>query len=236
MASTQQRRDWWKGYRCDPGDMTRVALPCPNNQIVKVLVADPAIGIFTAISQIMGSEPYLFRESSGGTYNCRNIGDSGLPSLHSYGIALDLNPSKNPHRYPLKTDMPPTFIKRMEGIKANGKKALQWGGRWSKPDAMHYEVDVAPADCKNITWDQGGGSMATWKSEDGYTYTDVDSWGQFTDAIKWNINNQLLMGRRDKNTMKAVFDPNVALQRDEAASVFFRLAKDSPTFKREIED
>ena len=236
MASTQQRRDWWSRYRCNPDRMQRVAFPVPGGKIVKLLVAVPSVPVWTAVSQIMESEPYLFRESSGGTYNCRPIGSSGLMSLHAYGIALDVNPSKNPHKAPLTTDMPSSFIKRIEGIRANGKKAVQWGGRWSKPDAMHFEIDVAPADCENVTWDKGGGSMATWKSEDGYTYTDVDDWGQFTEAIKWNINNQLLMGRRDKNTMKAVFDPNVALQRDEAASMLFRIAKDSPTFKKEIED
>ena len=78
--------------------------------------------------------------------------------------------------------------------------------------------------------------MATWKSADGYTYTDVDDWGQFSDAIKWNINNGLMKGRRDESDKTAVFDPNTALDRDEAASIFYRISKDSETFKREIED
>ena len=128
MTATQTLRDWWSYYRCEPTHMERFPLPTPDpNQYQNVLVAKEAVPIFAAISQIMSSEPYLFRESAGGTYNCRPIGSSGKPSLHSYGIALDLNPKKNPHQSPLKTDMPDTFIKRMEGIKANGKKATPVG-------------------------------------------------------------------------------------------------------------
>ena len=41
---------------------------------------------------------YYFLESAGGTYNCRMIAGTQVYSLHSYGLALDLNPSKNPHK------------------------------------------------------------------------------------------------------------------------------------------
>lgn len=235
MAGTQTLRDWWSRYECQPKRMVQVALPKPNNGVEKVLVPPESAPVWAAVAQIMDSEPYLFVEEAGGTYNCRPIGSSGRMSLHAFGIALDLNPRKNPHKSPLTTDMPSSFIKRMEGIKANGKKALTWGGRWSKPDAMHYQIDVSPADCKNIKWDTGDDAMG-WKSAAGYTYTDDETWGEFSDAIKWNINQGLMMGRRNHDKMTAVFDPNTPLQRDEAASVFFRIAKDSPTFKKEIED
>ena len=238
MTATSTLRSWWDDYECQPKKMVRVALPRANNGTEKVLVAEASAPVWAAVAQIMDSEPYYFVESAGGTYNCRPIGDSGKMSLHAFGIALDLNPKKNPHRSPLTTDMPDTFIKRMEGIRANGKQALKWGGRWSKPDAMHYQIDVAPADCaKSITWDDGMEiDQMGWKSADGYTYTDDETWGQFSDAIKWNINEGLMKGRRNEADKTAIFDPNTPLQRDEAASVFYRIGKDSPTFKREIED
>ena len=116
-------------------------------------VADKSAPIWQAVAQIMASEPYLFREQAGGTYNCRP------PSLHAYGLALDLNPSVNPFRCPMTTDMPASFVARMEGIRANGKQALQWGGRWpceNPPDPMHFQINLYPSDCVNITWDQGG--------------------------------------------------------------------------------
>lgn len=116
-------------------------------RVWSLLVADKSAPIWVAVAQVMTEEGYLFRESAGGTYNCRP------PSLHAYALALDLNPSKNPFRFPMTTDMPPVFIARMEGITANGKQALMWGGRFpddNPPDPMHYQVNVAPADCKNI--------------------------------------------------------------------------------------
>ena len=75
--------------------------------------------------------------------------------------------------------MPTSFISRMEGIRANGKVAITWGGRWTTPDAMHFQINVAPADCKNVTWDQGdfvpegGGDMGSW-AEPGDKVEDVD--------------------------------------------------------------
>jgi hypothetical protein len=153
MASSSQIRAWWKSYECATSKMVRVDFPGPAgpNQW-SLLVADKSAPIWEAVADIMRTEPYLFRESAGGTYKCRP------PSLHAYGLAIDLNPSVNPFDCPMRTDMPESFIRRMEGIRANGKQALQWGGRWpceNPPDPMHFQINVAPADCKNVTWDQG---------------------------------------------------------------------------------
>ena len=154
MASTSELRGWWIGYDCNTLKYVRVSFPGVDKNW-PLYVAGPTKPIWQAVAQIMESEPYLFRESAGGTYVCRDIGSTGSRSLHAYGLALDLNPSKNPHKAPLTTDMPSSFIARMEGIRANGKQALTWGGRWSKPDAMHYQINVKPSDCRNVTWDQG---------------------------------------------------------------------------------
>ena len=156
MATSSQVRKWWAGYYRRTDRMVRVAFPGVDGKIWRLLVADKSAPVWQAVTQIMTSEPYLFRESAGGTYHPR---EDGSTSLHPYGLAIDLNPSKNPHKNPLTTDMPASFIERMEGIKANGKKAITWGGRWttapSKPDAMHYQINVAPEDCDVITWDRG---------------------------------------------------------------------------------
>ena len=180
MASTQQLRDWWDDYECKPGSMERYPFPSDDDDgWANLLVAAESIPVWAAASQIMETEPYLFRESSGGTYNCRPIGSSGRQSLHSYGIALDLNPKKNPHRSPLTTDMADTFIARMEGIRANGKKALVWGGRWSKPDAMHYQLDVGPHDCVNVTWDKGEEMAQAGDGPNGEpNWDEVSDWAQ----------------------------------------------------------
>jgi hypothetical protein len=159
MASSSQVRDWWANYECDPSRYTKVAFP-GEGRTWSLSVARESAPIWSAVAQIMSSEPYLFRESAGGTYNCRP------PSLHSYALALDLNPSQNPMAYPVRYDYPETFIIRMEGIRANGHQALQWGGRWSPsnpPDTMHWQINVAPWDIDEVTWDAGNGGTLTWK-------------------------------------------------------------------------
>lgn len=154
MASSSQIRKWWEGYQHAYDRYVTVRFP-GEGRYWNLRVADRSAPVWDAVSQIMESEPYLFLESAGGTYSKREPGSN---SLHTYALALDLNPSKNPHRNPLQTDMPSSFIARIEGIRANGKPAVTWGGRWtapSVPDAMHYQINVAPADCRNVTWDDG---------------------------------------------------------------------------------
>jgi hypothetical protein len=151
MATTSQVRAWWSGYECTPSKYSVVTFP-GLGRTWALLVATPAVPVFDALSQVMVAEGYLFLESAGGTYNCRP------PSLHAYALAIDINPSKNPYQCPLVTDMPVAFVDRVKSIKANGKQALTWGGDWpcsNPPDPMHFQINVAPADCKNVTWDQG---------------------------------------------------------------------------------
>lgn len=159
MASSSQVRSWWAAYECQSSKFTKVIFP-GDGRTWSLSVAGPSAPIWAAVAQIMESEPYLFRETAGGTYNCRP------PSLHAYALALDLNPSKNPMANPLRHEYPATFITRMEGIRANGIQAIQWGGRWpasNPPDAMHWQINVAPGDCEHVTWDSGGGVIVTWK-------------------------------------------------------------------------
>jgi hypothetical protein len=84
----------------------------------------------------------FYRVTSVGGYVCRNIAGSSRLSIHSYGLAIDINPNQNPHcpswaacngRNVLITNMPATFVNlfRNEG--------WGWGGNWnSSKDAMHF--------------------------------------------------------------------------------------------------
>jgi hypothetical protein len=154
MASSSQIREWWKGYQWNTARYVRVSFP-GDGRDWDLYVADQSAPIWEAVSQIMESEPYLFLESAGGTYSER---EPGSTSLHTYALALDLNPKKNPMKNPPQHNYPASFIDRMEGIRANGEQAIYWGGRWpasNPPDTMHWQINVSPADCKNITWDKG---------------------------------------------------------------------------------
>ena len=145
MATSTQLRSWWSAYKCAPAKMVRVAFP-GDGRTWDLLVAAEAKPLWERFAELMTEHGYLFRESAGGTYNCRRISGSLSYSLHSYGTAIDLNPSKNPYKSPLTHDYPEAFIDAVLAEQANGKQAFRWGGRWRTPDAMHWEINVAPAD------------------------------------------------------------------------------------------
>lgn len=95
-------------------------------------VAPRFIGFLNALS----SQGYKIK--SIGTYANRNIAGTNIKSLHSLGLAMDINPSENPVTYNGHniTNLPP-------GVGALAAKyGLKWGGAWlhSKRDPMHFSV------------------------------------------------------------------------------------------------
>lgn len=75
-----------------------------------------------------------------GGYNSRPIrGSTTTPSNHSWGLAVDINPDKNPMTSRLITDMPKWMVDAWKDL------GFGWGGDWrSRPDAMHYEYMGTP--------------------------------------------------------------------------------------------
>ncbi|HEY2529672.1 MAG TPA: M15 family metallopeptidase [Xanthobacteraceae bacterium] len=76
-----------------------------------------------------------------GTYNCRAVADTGQPSPHSYGIAIDLNTAFADYWYWRAHDGPITYRNRMpqEIIAIFEKHGFIWGGKWYHFDTMHFE-------------------------------------------------------------------------------------------------
>lgn len=135
MVSTVTKRAWYKAYECDPSKMVTHSFP-GEGKVWSLLVADVTVPAWQVFTDLMTKHDYLFRETAGGTYNCRNIAGTELKSLHSYGIALDLNPSKNPFGT-TKTDMPKAFT---DAVLATD--LFRWGMDFKDP--MHWEIDVPP--------------------------------------------------------------------------------------------
>ena len=77
------------------------------------------------------------------SYNRRDVGGHEVLSLHSFGIAVDINPSANPScgiteacrcYNDLVTDMPTEFVQAFKDA------GFDWGGDWVEhPDPMHFE-------------------------------------------------------------------------------------------------
>lgn len=161
MASSQQVRDWYSVYRCEPSRMVRVNFPGAG-KVWPLQVASATVPAWEAFAAVMASTGYYFREIAGGTYNCRKIAGSSKWSLHAYGVALDLNPNQNPYGSPLRHDYPAAFLNGIAGIKTTGGLTVfTWGGTWNTPDAMHWQINVPPAAiAKGIVWQ---GTPATGK-------------------------------------------------------------------------
>lgn len=72
-----------------------------------------------------------------GSHNDRNIAGTNTPSLHSHGLAIDIDPTRNPvtRNGKMITALP----KNVAAIAA--KWGLDWGGNWrSYKDPMHFSI------------------------------------------------------------------------------------------------
>jgi hypothetical protein len=73
----------------------------------------------------------------GGCYAPRRIQPRGQLSLHAWGLAVDLNASRNPFRGRSHQDR--RLVRTME------RHGFTWGGRWpTRPDPMHFEFRGGP--------------------------------------------------------------------------------------------
>lgn len=153
LTSSEIRRAW-AAWECETSRYVRHPFP-GDGRTWNLWVADAAQPAFARFTDLMEKHGYLFRESAGGTYNCRNVklpsGATSVKSIHAYALAVDLNPSKNPYRKPLTHDYPAEFIADVEALRcANGRPVFQWGGRWGTPDAMHWQIACTPDEVRTI--------------------------------------------------------------------------------------
>lgn len=76
-------------------------------------------------------------DQCGGAYNFRLMRGGNKLSVHSYGAALDLAPEINwfGRPYSPTIGMMPRAV-----VDIFAKQGIRWGGKWSKPDAMHFEA------------------------------------------------------------------------------------------------
>ena len=152
MRTTAQLRQAW-------------APPCTAPTVVRDLVPgirisiDPrAMEAFSALGCVIQAHEYHVRREDTGAYNCRTITGGSGHSLHSYGIATDVNWNSNPYRADnrLVTDMPPEMVADVRQIRTQGgHPVFRWGGDYrSVKDAMHFEVVASPAElAEGIDWD-----------------------------------------------------------------------------------
>lgn len=104
-----------------------------NDDKVKVfachkLVEDVMTSVFQAIHD-RGLWDLL--EDFGGCYNYRQVKASSKVSTHAWGISVDINTRSNP------LGAVPQMDQRIVSVFAD--HGFVWGGRWSRPDGMHFQ-------------------------------------------------------------------------------------------------
>ena len=134
----------------------------------------------------------------------RAIGGTSRHSLHSISVAIDINAPTNPMRSPLTTDMPWWMVHLWEDF------GFTWGGRWSRPDPMHYEWRGSVSQARAATVrarDQLGAAMfAQFDDRDSPAVErlqgrlrygldiDIGSWGPGNDGIDGHYGNDTASG------------------------------------------
>lgn len=115
-----------------------------------------AVDAFRALERALISTGY--KAESVWAYNARPIASSGLPSLHGYGIAIDIDPNENPQADvpPFSGKFTPAQVDAALGIKTgDGNRVWWWGGLWTgitSPDLMHWQLDCTPVEALTIDW------------------------------------------------------------------------------------
>ncbi|WP_405977120.1 M15 family metallopeptidase [Streptomyces sp. NBC_00158] len=104
-----------------------------------------------------GDDLAAMADDNTSAFNCRPVtGDSGKPSRHSWGLAVDVNPVENPYvdrrgtvhppagRAHLRRDpaRPGTITEDGALVRAFRSVGWHWGGDWwSNPDYQHFSAD-----------------------------------------------------------------------------------------------
>jgi len=79
-----------------------------------------------------------------GGYNCRTVADTGQPSMHGWGAAIDINIRTSAYWFwrrhadgiPDRTDVPPIPQEIVDIFERHG---FIWGGKWFHYDTGHFE-------------------------------------------------------------------------------------------------
>ena len=136
--------DCWSG-EVAPRLVPVVWLPRSWGHTIRITSVNGVAERLAAVSEELDALPSAvtrYAYPPAGTYNCRTVADTGEPSMHSWGAAIDINAAHADywlwHRSgaseagPLKW-IPPEIFAAFE------RHGFIWGGKWSHYDTMHFE-------------------------------------------------------------------------------------------------
>jgi len=120
-------------------------LPKTYNYLIRATSVNGVAQKLTAISDEIEQLPDRIKRAAyplAGGYTCRGIIDTGQPSMHSYGAAIDLNISMGDYWYWQRSaNGVVSYRNRMpqEVVDIFERHGFIWGGKWYHYDTMHFE-------------------------------------------------------------------------------------------------
>lgn len=132
---------------CQPSTMTTIPIATLDQGMgiftqsggvqVSTSVKDSLIAGFIEYKKAVDAKPDLkkYKITSIAGYACRGaVGKKSVFSGHAFGVAIDINPGKNPFtKGAIITDLPTELVSALKS------KGFGWGGEWkSAKDAMHF--------------------------------------------------------------------------------------------------
>src|SRR6516164_130324 len=136
--------DCWRG-EVAPRLVPVVWLPRSWGRTIRITSVNGVAERLAAVSEELDDLPDAVKRYAyppAGTYNCRTVADTGEPSMHSWGAAIDINSAHADywlwHRSGvidagLVNRIPPEIVAIFE------RHGFIWGGKWSHYDTMHFE-------------------------------------------------------------------------------------------------
>ncbi len=136
--------DCWQG-EVAPRLVPVVWLPRSWGRSIRITSVNGVAEHLAAVSDELDTLPDALKRyayPSAGTYNCRTVADSGEPSMHAWGAAIDINAARADYwlwhgsrviEAGLVNRIPLDIVAIFE------RHGFIWGGKWSHYDTMHFE-------------------------------------------------------------------------------------------------
>jgi D-alanyl-D-alanine carboxypeptidase-like protein len=136
--------DCWQG-EVAPRLVSLVWLPRSWGRTIRITAVNGIAERLAAVSEELDALPDAVKRYAhppAGTYNCRTVADTGEPSMHSWGAAIDINAARADywlwHRSQVSDTGPASRIPP-EIVAIFERHGFIWGGKWSHYDTMHFE-------------------------------------------------------------------------------------------------
>jgi D-alanyl-D-alanine carboxypeptidase len=134
---------WYSGVV--PRLVPVVWLPRSWGRSIRITSVNGVAERLAAVSDELDALPDAFRRYAyppAGTYNCRTVADTGEPSMHAWGAAIDISTAHADYWLWRGSGVGDgRLVNRipLEIVAIFERHGFIWGGKWSHYDTMHFE-------------------------------------------------------------------------------------------------